>query len=411
MRKWIVEFCIFSLYTVFSMSWFLTSILGPDIATAYELNTQESTLLTNIIYFAKIFGAAFAGFLIYRFGLKRGFIIGCTLISFAVLQGPAEAIFEDLRARYYVLLTLRFFVGLGSATALVCIVPLAQKHFSQMGERVLGSIITLNITSNIIGTLIAAVFAVQLVALFNGRFEEVLVFFGWLNAAIVVLYAVSDSPDSVQEGPKGSKKALYLSFIKNPVVWGMLLYYIGPITFLNFITLHIYFYFDGELAKLLSKEDIGFLSTYSIFAFSIPVVLMPYLAVYFKRYLGHQIALSIIAIGLSAICLAFLAFKDVFGIMALCALAGVVYGGIVPYLLVLPTELKEASEEKSAVINSLFWTGTFVFSFVNSQFLSWIFDEYKSFAYALYFVVFLLLALSLSATWLFLKKELFRARV
>ncbi|MDV6117750.1 hypothetical protein OT600_01095 [Campylobacter jejuni] len=64
-----VEFIIFSVYAVFSISWALMPLISNDLA----LNTQQATLITSMIVVAKIFGASFTAFLVYKFGLKKGY--------------------------------------------------------------------------------------------------------------------------------------------------------------------------------------------------------------------------------------------------------------------------------------------------------------------------------------------------
>ncbi|EOH6757137.1 MFS transporter, partial [Campylobacter jejuni] len=67
-----VEFIIFSVYAVFSISWAATGSLMPLISNDLALNTQQATLITSMIVVAKIFGASFTAFLVYKFGLKKG---------------------------------------------------------------------------------------------------------------------------------------------------------------------------------------------------------------------------------------------------------------------------------------------------------------------------------------------------
>ncbi|EBF5496097.1 MFS transporter [Campylobacter jejuni] len=52
-----VEFIIFSVYAVFSISWAATGSLMPLISNDLALNTQQATLITSMIVVAKIFGA------------------------------------------------------------------------------------------------------------------------------------------------------------------------------------------------------------------------------------------------------------------------------------------------------------------------------------------------------------------
>lgn len=49
-----VEFIIFSVYAVFSISWAATGSLMPLISNDLALNTQQTTLITTMIVVAKI---------------------------------------------------------------------------------------------------------------------------------------------------------------------------------------------------------------------------------------------------------------------------------------------------------------------------------------------------------------------
>ncbi|EOH6972112.1 MFS transporter, partial [Campylobacter jejuni] len=109
----------FSVYTVFSISWAATGSLSNDLA----LNTQQATLITSMIVVAKIFGASFTAFLVYKFGLKKGYFLGCILMS--------SGIFLSFVDSYSGILIIRFLTGLGSACALVCLVPIAQQWFEK----------------------------------------------------------------------------------------------------------------------------------------------------------------------------------------------------------------------------------------------------------------------------------------
>ncbi|EOH0286595.1 MFS transporter, partial [Campylobacter jejuni] len=113
----------FSVYAVFSISWAATGSLMPLISNDLALNTQQATLITSMIVVGKIFGASFTAFLVYKFGLKKGYFLGCILMS--------SGIFLSFVDSYSGILIIRFLTGLGSACALVCLVPIAQQWFEK----------------------------------------------------------------------------------------------------------------------------------------------------------------------------------------------------------------------------------------------------------------------------------------
>lgn len=98
-------------------------LLMPLISNDLALNTQQATLITSMIVVAKIFGASFTAFLVYKFGLKKGYFLGCILMS--------SGIFLSFVDSYSGILIIRFLTGLGSACALVCLVPIAQQWFEK----------------------------------------------------------------------------------------------------------------------------------------------------------------------------------------------------------------------------------------------------------------------------------------
>lgn len=95
----------------------------PLISNDLALNTQQATLITSMIVVAKIFSASFIAFLVYKFGLKKGYFLGCILMS--------SGIFLSFVDSYSGILVIRFLTGLGSACALVCLVPIAQQWFEK----------------------------------------------------------------------------------------------------------------------------------------------------------------------------------------------------------------------------------------------------------------------------------------
>lgn len=95
----------------------------PLISNDLALNTQQATLITSMIVVVKIFGASFTAFLVYKCGLKKGYFLGCILMS--------SGIFLSFVDSYSDILIIRFLTGLGSACALVFLVPAAQQWFEK----------------------------------------------------------------------------------------------------------------------------------------------------------------------------------------------------------------------------------------------------------------------------------------
>ncbi|WP_337212527.1 MFS transporter [Campylobacter molothri] len=96
-----VAFIIFSVYVVFSASWASTGSLMPLIKADLGLDNQKATLITSIVVVAKIFGTSFTAFLIYKFGLKKGYFLGCLLMSSSVFLAFIRKLSENFNHTFF----------------------------------------------------------------------------------------------------------------------------------------------------------------------------------------------------------------------------------------------------------------------------------------------------------------------
>ncbi|MBX2035808.1 MFS transporter, partial [Campylobacter jejuni] len=242
-----VEFIIFSVYAVFSISWAATGSLMPLISNDLALNTQQATLITSMIVVAKIFGASFTAFLVYKFGLKKGYFLGCILMS--------SGIFLSFVDSYSGILVIRFLTGLGSACALVCLVPIAQQWFE---KKALHFVISFNITSNLVGITLGLILA-ESISNYFGNWRDSLSFYAWINLILLILWLFVGKDENKKEEKKNNAKDLIYA-LKSRVTWGMIIFYIGPILFLNSLFTFLptfyaqYAGFSKELADFAKKE-------------------------------------------------------------------------------------------------------------------------------------------------------------
>ncbi|HDZ5031035.1 TPA: MFS transporter [Campylobacter jejuni] len=256
-----VEFIIFSVYAVFSISWAATGSLSPLISNDLALNTQQATLITSMIVVAKIFGASFTAFLVYKFGLKKGYFLGCILMS--------SGIFLSFVDSYSGILIIRFLTGLGSACALVCLVPIAQQWFE---KKALHFVISFNITSNLVGITLGVILA-ESISNYFGNWRDSLSFYAWINLILLILWLFVGKDENKKEEKKNNAKDLIYA-LKSRVTWGMIIFYIGPILFLNSLFTFLptfyaqYAGFSKELADF-AKKEIPALANFAIIFWSL----------------------------------------------------------------------------------------------------------------------------------------------
>lgn len=369
MRRIGIEFVIFSVYMVFSISWAATGSLMPTIQKELALNIQQSTLITSMIVVAKIFGAFFTGILIYRFGLKKGYFLGCILMS--------SGIFLHFVNSYEGILLIRFLTGLGSACALVCLVPIAQQWFE---GKMLHFVISFNITSNLVGITLALILA-ESISNYFGNWRISLSFYAWINLLLLILWLFIAKDNTHEQNVSSqhvNKKEEIFYALKSRVTWGMIIFYVGPILFLtSLFTFFPTFYknyagFSTEIANIATKEIPALANAAVIFG--------PYIGMYFKhKKVGFKKMLFVggILIFICGICMIFL--KDMAMIRIFAVLSGLFFSMWFPFFFNLPSELKGTTTSKTAYMMSAFWTITFLILAINTQIVAWSVDKTNSF--------------------------------
>lgn len=395
MRKYLVQAIAFSVYAVFSISWFVVSVLTPEIGKELNISTSQSVLITNAIVFAKIFGAMFAGLLIYKYGLRIGYFLGCLFISGGILMGYVDKI--TFIEPFYVIILSRFLSGLGSAVALAALVPIAQKYFAQ--SKNLSTVITINMNSNVVGSLIAFLFATEIVAYFNKDWKSAMVFFSYVNLALVLLWLFLDKKDEKPVlGDKEKGFAIIGSLLKNKVLWAMVIYYIGPLIFLNSTSLHLILYIKKELvaAGIFTQEKALEISRIFPSIICVVCVVSPFLGNYLKKKGYDRVKiLSSVSLGL-ILCIGLYLLKNEYALYAAAVLGGALFGLVVPYLFSMPAEFLKDKPEFSGYVVSAFWSISFAILFINNQILAYIYDVSKSYFYGFIYLILLLLVTPLS---------------
>ncbi|ENB5110349.1 MFS transporter, partial [Escherichia coli] len=157
MKKWIIEFVLYSVYMVFGAAWATTGAVMPQIMSDFNVDVSHAALMSNVILWAKIVGAVCTALLVSRLGTRKSYFLGCIMIGSSLLIPFIN--------NFNLLLIIRFLGGLGGAICLVSLVPTVSRFFDNKMASTLNSI---NCTSNIIGTIIALTLAGYLSLLFNG---------------------------------------------------------------------------------------------------------------------------------------------------------------------------------------------------------------------------------------------------
>ncbi|MDZ9327389.1 hypothetical protein SM978_00480, partial [Escherichia coli] len=61
MKKWIIEFVLYSVYMVFGAAWATTGAVMPQIMSDFNVDVSHAALMSNVILWAKIVGAVWEG--------------------------------------------------------------------------------------------------------------------------------------------------------------------------------------------------------------------------------------------------------------------------------------------------------------------------------------------------------------
>lgn len=384
-RRYIVVFAVFMVYAVFNVAWVTTGVLGPSINKELGLTIQQTTLLVDIILFAKIFGSLFAGFLIYRFGLKWGYVIGCLLIGAGVLH----QVFDT----YASIILVRFFVGLGSAVALIGLIPVAQQYFS---GKALSFVIALNMTSGSIGAGLGILFTPFVVKAFSGDWRLILSLYGLLNLVFVTLWILfqKDPPkppeEKIKKGESNISKIMgipqIIEALSSRVLWGMIIFYIGPLAFLNSTYSHFPLFFEGY--SRLTQQDKETLIVWVPAIISLVLCVSPYLGAFLKAqglYFKNALISCSIVMALSVI--VFTVSTSFWILVTTAVVGGFAFGVFCPFFFALPSEMKDTTITKTSYILSCFWAFSFLLSFANQQFMGFLVDKFKTYDFSFYWLI------------------------
>lgn len=389
MKKYFIWLLVFTVYAVFTIGWVSTGQLMPSIQHELNINTQQATLITTSISIAKIFGAFFAGWLVYKFGMRKGYFIGCLFISTGIFMSFADS--------YYAVLIIRFLQGLGSACALVSLSPVTQKYFTGRQKNLFVSI---NITSNTIGNIIALLFA-GWIASRIGHWQEALSLYSWINLVLVLIWLIVTRKEGDQDSQVlMNKKHEFINVLKSRVTWGMVAYYIGPILFLNSSFLFFPTYFQEYSG--LDKNSLAINLAPALV--SVAMLFAPFFGFWLKRKGVNFRKMFIISPLLTALAgIVMLVSKNDAIIMSTSVMAGFFFEMATPFLFNLPVDMQDGTVEKTSYTMSVFWSITYIIVNINNEIIAFSVDKTGGFTY-LFVLMALFVPLSL---WILPKREYF----
>ncbi|EOH3599511.1 MFS transporter [Campylobacter jejuni] len=152
-------------------------------------------------------------------------------------------------------------------------------HSNGSKKKALHFVISFNITSNLVGITLGLVLA-ESISNYFGNWRDSLSFYAWINLILLILWLFVGKDENKKEEKKNNAKDLIYA-LKSRVTWGMIIFYIGPILFLNSLFTFLptfyaqYAGFSKELADF-AKKEIPALANFAI-------IFGPYLGLFFKR--------------------------------------------------------------------------------------------------------------------------------
>lgn len=394
MKKYFVWLLVFTVYGVFTIGWVSTGSLMPVIKEELGINTQQATLITTSISVAKIFGAFLAGWLVYKLGIRKGYFIGCLFISSGVFLSFAD--------NYYAILIIRFLQGLGSACALVSLSPITQCYFTGKQKSLFVSI---NITSNTIGNIIALLFS-GWIASKIGHWRGALSLYAWVNLILIVgwLFISKNDNNAIKRSPVMNKKSEFVAAMKSRLTWGMLLYYIGPILFLNasFVFFPTYF----QKYSGLDKDSLAIQVAPALV--SVAMLFAPFFGLYLKNkgmYFKRMFLLSPVLTAIAGIVL-LVSHNDVV-VMTASVLAGFFFEMATPFLFNLPIDMKASSAEKTSYTMATFWSLNYIIVAFNNEVIAFSVDKTGSFTFGFTYMFVLMAVFVPLSLWVLPKRDFF----
>lgn len=394
MKKWLIEFVLYAVYLVFGAAWATTGSVMPQIMADFSVDVSHAALMSNVILWAKIVGAASTAVLVARLGTRKSYLLGCVMIGVSV--------FIPFIDNFTMLLFISFLGGLGGAVCLVSLVPTVARFFNNKMAATLNSI---NCTSNIIGTIIALTLAGYLSAQLGG-WRNLLAAYGVVTLALGVVWMLcfNDEEHTMQNAPglnRESRFAVLKDVIFSRIVWGMIAQYAGAMIMMVFMFTFLPLYY-AKYANLPSDSSAHLSGTVNQAGIMLGALAGPYFknrGYHYKSWLFN----SSMLMAVTTFAMLF-ATNDI--VILVCSfLTGFIFATWFAFIFSVPKEgLKEATTQTVTYAMSTFWVCTFLLATINSQLIGWSVDLTGSFTAGFTWVFALMVVSPVVAMLVFPKK-------
>lgn len=394
MKKWTIEFVLYTVYMVFGAAWATTGSVMPQIMHDFNVDVSHAALMSNVILWAKIVGAVCTAVLVARMGTRRSYLLGCVMIGVSV--------FIPFIDNFTLLLIIRFLGGLGGAVCLVSLVPTVARFFDNKMAATLNSI---NCTSNIIGTIIALTLAGYLSTLFGG-WRNLLAGYGVITLLLGVVWMLcftdeERSEENAASQSRESKMAVLKEAIFSRIVWGMIAQYAGAMIMMVFMFTFLPLYY-AKYAHLPADSHAHLSGTVN----QVGIMLGALVGPYFKnRGYHYKNWLFISSIFMAVTTFAMLFATNDIVILVCSFLTGGIFATWFAFIFSIPKEgLKNATTQTVTYAMSTFWVCTFLLATINSQLIGWSVDLTGGFSVGFTYVFALMVVSPIVALLVFPKK-------
>lgn len=383
MKKWIIEFVLYTTYMVFGAAWATSGSVMPQIMADFHVDVSHASLMSNVILWAKIVGAVGTSLMVVKLGTRKSYFLGCMMISLSA--------FIPLTNDFNMLLLIRFLGGLGGAICLVSLVPTVARLFNDKMAATLNSI---NCTSNIVGTIIALTLAVSLSNLLGG-WRNLLAAYGVISLALGVLWFCcftdeeQTTPNNISEANKNKWISLK-EVLCSRVIWGMILQYVGAMIMMVFMFTFLPLYY-AKYAHLPADSHAHLSGTVNQVGIMLGALIGPIFKARGYHYRRWLFSTSIV-MALTTFAMLF-ATNDL--VILVCSfLTGLIFATWFAFIFSIPKEmLSSVTTQTVTYAMSTFWFSTFLIATINSQLIAWSIDVTGGFTAGFAFV-FALMVLS-----------------
>lgn len=395
MKKWIIEFVLYTTYMVFGAAWATSGSIMPQIMTDFHVDVSHASLMSNVILWAKIVGSVGTSVMVVKLGTRKSYFVGCMMIGLSA--------FIPLANNFTTLLLIRFLGGLGGAICLVSLVPTVARLFNEKMAATLNSI---NCTSNIFGTILALTLAVSLSNLLGG-WRNLLAVYGVITLALGVLWfcCFTDEEQTKQDNLSATdenKWSVLKEVVCSRVVWGMILQYIGAMIMMVFMFTFLPLYY-AKYAQLPTDSHAHLSGTVNQVGIMLGALIGPIFKAKGYHYRRWLFSTSIV-MALTTFAMLF-ANNDM--VILVCSfLTGLVFATWFAFIFSIPKELlRSATTQTVTYAMSTFWFSTFLIATINSQLIAWSIDATGGFTAGFAFVFALMVLSPILALLVFPKQS------